>query len=222
MSEAAEYSPPTRRWTAALGARLLVTLTRLVTGAQARWIGASPTWSSRPPQRVYFANHTSHLDALVLWAALPPVLRACTRPVAAADYWDRPGPRGWIARDLLNAVLVDRSSAKGGREALDRLNAALAEGASLILFPEGARGDGVVIGGLKAGLYFVAKAWPGVELVPVYLQNLCRILPKGEILPVPLLGSSTFGPPIRLEPGEGRWEFLQRARNALIALGGQP
>jgi len=218
MNEAPVYSPPPRHWTAAFGAGLLVTLTRLVAGAQARWVGAKPA----SIQRVYFANHSSHLDALVLWAALPPGLRACTRPVAAADYWDRPGLRGWIARKLLNAVLVDRSSARGGREALTRLSEALAEGASLILFPEGTRGDGITIGELKPGLYFVAKERPDLELVPVYLQNLCRILPKGEILPVPLLGSSTFGPPIHLEPGEGRTAFLDRARNALIALGGQP
>jgi 1-acyl-sn-glycerol-3-phosphate acyltransferase len=173
-------------------------------------------------QRVYFANHSSHLDALVLWAALPPELRGRTRPVAAADYWDRPGVRGWIARKLLDAVLVDRSSAKGGREALERLTSALADGASLILFPEGTRGDGVTIGELKPGLYFVAKERPDIELVPVYLQNLCRILPKGEILPVPLLGSSTFGPPLRLNPGETRQDFLVRARDALVALGGQP
>ena len=218
MSDAPAYSPSARHWTETFGAGLLVTLTRLITGAQAHWVGSAPTHA----QRVYFANHSSHLDALVLWAALPPELRVCTRPVAAADYWDKPGLRGWIARNLLNAVLVDRSSAKGGREALARLNEALAEGASLILFPEGTRGDGVTIGELKPGLYFVAKERPAVELVPVFLQNLCRILPKGEILPVPLLGSSTFGPPIHLAPGEGRRAFLDRARNALIALGGQP
>lgn len=207
-----------RPWTEALAAGVLVTLTRLVTGAQARWVGSAPTTG----QRVYFANHSSHLDALVLWAALPPELRGHTRPVAAADYWDRPGVRGWIARNLLNAVLVDRSSARGGREALERLTQALAEGASLILFPEGTRGDGVNIGDLKPGIYFVAKSRPDVELVPVYLQNLCRILPKGEILPVPLLGSSTFGPPLQLSPGETRGDFLVRARDALVTLGGQP
>jgi 1-acyl-sn-glycerol-3-phosphate acyltransferase len=195
-----------------------VTLTRLIAGAQARWAGGPPTSA----QRVYFANHSSHLDALVLWAALPPDLRARTRPVAAADYWDRPGLRGWIARNLLNAVLVDRSSARGGREALARLSEALATGASLIIFPEGTRGDGITIGEMKPGLYFVAKERPELELVPVYLQNLCRILPKGEVLPVPLLGSSTFGPPLHLKPGEGRRAFLDRARNALIDLGGQP
>lgn len=207
-----------RPWTQALAAGVLVTLTRLVTGAQARWVGSAPITA----QRVYFANHSSHLDALVLWAALPPELRGHTRPVAAADYWDRPGVRGWIARNLLDAVLVDRSSARGGREALERLTQALAEGASLILFPEGTRGDGVNIGDLKPGIYFVAKSRPDVELVPVYLQNLCRILPKGEILPVPLLGSSTFGPPLQLSPGETRRDFLVRARDALVTLGGQP
>jgi 1-acyl-sn-glycerol-3-phosphate acyltransferase len=218
MNQAPVYSPAPRHWTAALGAGLLVALTRLVAGAQARWVGTAPTST----QRVYFANHSSHLDALVLWSALPPGLRACTRPVAAADYWDWPGLRRWIARNLLNAVLVDRSSARGGREALTRLSEALAEGASLILFPEGTRGDGITISELKPGLYFVAKERPELELVPVYLQNLCRILPKGEILPVPLLGSSTFGPPIRLEPGEGRRAFLDRARSAMVALEGQP
>ncbi len=201
-----------------LAAKGLVALTRLVTGAQAHWVGNAPTAS----QRVYFANHSSHLDTLVLWAALPPRLRVQTRPVAAADYWDRPGPKGWIARRLLNAVLVDRTGGKGGREALARLDEALGQGASLILFPEGTRGDGTSIGLLKPGLYFIAKARPDLELVPVYLQNLCRILPKGEILPVPLLGSSTFGPSLRIAPGEGRREFLERARNALIALGEQP
>ncbi len=220
MSEPAIYTPPPRSRTADLAAGVLVALTRLVTGAQARWVGPAP--GPEATQRVYFANHSSHLDALVLWAALPSDLRRRTRPVAAADYWDRPGLRGWISRELLNAVLVDRGSAQGGREALARLSSALAAGASLILFPEGTRGDGVTIGDLKPGLYFVAKERPDLDLVPVYLQNLCRILPKGEILPVPLLGSSTFGPPLRLEPGEGRRTFLDRARNALIALGGQP
>ena len=89
----------------------------------------------------------------MLWAAFPPGLRERTRPMAAADHWDRPGLRGWIARDILNAVLVDRSGATGGREALARLSQALADGASLILFPEGIRGDGVSIGELKPGPY---------------------------------------------------------------------
>ncbi|MFZ0789498.1 MAG: lysophospholipid acyltransferase family protein, partial [Chromatiaceae bacterium] len=149
-----------------------------------------------------------------------------TRPVAAADYWDRAGLRRWLARRVLNAVLVDRVAAqeglKGSREALRCITTALAQGDSLILFPEGTRGDGVEVAELKPGLYIVARERPEVELVPVYLQNLSRILPKGEYLPVPLLASTTFGSPIRLEPGEGRPAFLERARQAIASLGAEP
>lgn len=213
---------PDQGLSARLARALLVGLTRLVTGAQARWLDAVPA----EVQRVYFANHSSHLDTLVIWSALPPELRAHTRPVAAADYWDRPGLRRWLARRVLNAVLVDRAAAaeglKGSREALRCILAALGQGDSLILFPEGTRGDGVQVGELKPGLFLVARERPGVGLVPVYLQNLSRILPKGEALPVPLLASVTFGGAIRLEPGEGRREFLERARQAIVALGAGP
>jgi 1-acyl-sn-glycerol-3-phosphate acyltransferase len=201
--------------TAPPAARLLAFLTRLITGVRARWVGSAPTSA----QRVYYANHTSHLDTLVIWASLPAGIRAHTRPVAAADYWDRPGLRRWLTSKVLNALLVERSGGSGSREALHRIDQALAAGDSLIIFPEGTRGDGITVGELKPGLYFVAHQRPGVELVPVYLQDLSRILPKGEVLPVPLLGSATFGAPLTLAPGEDRHAFLQRARAALVALG---
>lgn len=196
-------------------AGLLVGLTRLITGVRARWVRGAPT----PGQCVYYANHSSHLDTLVIWASLPQPLRDKTRAVAAADYWDKPGLRRWLATRVLNALLVERAGGCGSRDALHRIDAALAAGDSLILFPEGTRGDGTAIGELKPGIYFVAKQRPDVELVPVYLQDLNRILPKGEFLPVPLLGSAIFGAPLSLEPGENRQHFLARARAALINLG---
>lgn len=202
--------------TARLAGRALAALTRLITGVTARWDCCAPTTA----QRVYFANHTSHLDTLVIWASLPAALRAHTRPVAAADYWDRPGPRRWLAGEVLNALLVERAGGCGSREALRHIAGALAAGDSLILFPEGTRGDGTSIGELKPGLYFVARQRPDVELVPVYLQDLNRILPKGERLPVPIIGSATFGAPIALAPEETREAFLTRARAALLALRG--
>lgn len=203
---------------AATAAGALAFLTRLITGVRARGLGADAVDSGPAGQRVYFANHTSHLDTLVIWASLPAALRRVTRPVAAADYWDRPGPRRWLACEVLNALLVDRAGGGGSREALRRIDGALASGDSLILFPEGTRGDGSHIGELKPGLYFIAHQRPGVALVPVYLQNLSRILPKGEVLPVPILGSAVFGPPLTLNPGEARQAFLDRARAALLGL----
>lgn len=208
---------------ASLAAGLLAGLTRLITGVRARWVCADPSVgpSAAPSTapRVYFANHASHLDTLVIWASLPKPLRARVRPVAAADYWDRPGLRRWLATRVLNALLVQRSGGSGSREALRRLVATLEAGDSLILFPEGTRGDGTSIGELRPGIYFVAQQCPDVDLIPVQLHNLSRILPKGELLPVPILGSATFGAPMRLAPGEDRDAFLNRARAALIDLG---
>ena len=89
---------------------------------------------------------------------------------------------------------------------------------SVILFPEGTRGSGDEPARFKSGLYYIAKARPTLELVPVYLENLGRILPKGEFLPVPLLATATFGSPLRLVEGESRDAFLERARAAIIAL----
>lgn len=200
-----------------LTASLLAGLTRLITGVRAIWVDQLGEQTDTP--RVYFANHSSHLDTLVIWASLPAGLRARTRPVAAADYWDRPGLRRWLALQVLRALPVERGGGAGGRDALRHLIAALDAGDSLILFPEGTRGDGRQIGQLRAGLYHVARERREAALVPVYLDNLSRILPKGEYLPVPLIGRVSFGQPIHLAANESRETFLERARNALLDLG---
>jgi 1-acyl-sn-glycerol-3-phosphate acyltransferase len=199
-------------------AALLVLLMRLVTGVRAQWVNCEIT--DRP--RIYFANHSSHLDALVIWAALPRNLRVRTRPVAARDYWGQTAIRRYLAQKVFHAVLIDRNNSRMYRELLDTIQISFEQGYSLILFPEGTRGDGVAVGDFKPGIYHLARIRPDLELVPVYLQNLSRILPKGEIFPIPILGSATFGPPIRLEPGEGKETFLTRARSSLSEIGGNP
>jgi 1-acyl-sn-glycerol-3-phosphate acyltransferase len=204
--------------TATPAATLLVGLTRLITGVRAQWIDGTPP--APGIQRVYFANHASHLDTLVIWSSLPPPLRRQTSPVAAMDYWSRHGLRRWLAVSVFQAILIERGTG-GARESLRHLIGALDEGRSLILFPEGSRGDGQHIGELRAGLYHIARERPDVELVPVFLENLSRILPKGEYLPVPVIASARFGQPIRLEPNEERPAFLERARRSLCTLGGR-
>ncbi len=198
---------------ASLAASLLVGLTRLITGVQVRWAGCEP----RVCQRLYYANHSSHLDTIVIWSALPSALRNHTAPVAAADYWECSRLRRFLAREVFHAVLINRGA--GARDALARISAALSLGNSLIFFPEGTRGNGATVGELKAGLYHIARDHPMIELVPVYLQNLNRILPKGEILPVPLVGNATFGAPLPRVADESREDFLRRARAALVELG---
>ena len=196
-------------------AGLLATAARLISGAQARWFNCEP--ESR--QRIYFANHTSHLDPLVLWAALPPEIRAVTRPVAARDYWSRDKVRRYIASRIFHAVLIDRCEhTLGGHAILEALHDALDRGASLILFPEGTRGNGDGLAPFKGGLYYLCKLKPDLEAVPVCLENLNRVLPKGEFLPVPLLSRVTFGPPIQPAGTEDKDAFLDRARDAVRQL----
>ena len=191
----------------------LLALVRLLTGAQARWYGCPPM----AEQRIYFANHQSHADLVMIWAALPRELRSITRPIAARDYWTKSRFRQWITTAVFNAVYVERER-KGEEDPLQPLAEALQAGDSLIIFPEGTRGHAEEPQPFKAGLYHLAQRFPQVVLVPAWIDNIQRVMPKGEVVPVPILCSVTFGAPIQLEPGEERRAFLDRARDAVIAL----
>ena len=202
---------------AAIAGRGLVIIVRLVTAPRAIWAGIEPI----PRQRVYFANHTSNADFPTVWAVLPGFLRENTRPVAASDYWLKSRLRAFFGRDVLKAVLINRDRA--GRDPLEDpvalMVAAVDEGASLILFPEGMRNlteDPVL--DFKTGLFHLANARPEIDLVPVWIDNLNSVLPKGEVVPVPLICTVTFGAPLHLRPGEDKDIFLDRARMALTAL----
>lgn len=193
---------------------LLVFLAKLISGANVRWVGCAPDVR----QRIYFANHTSNLDAVVIWASLPPPVRALARPVAARDYWIKDPLRRHLANKVLNAVLIERKQPTVRDNPLAAMLAAMGDRHSLIIFPEGGRQTGAEMAPFKGGLFHLAKDRPDVELVPVLIENLNRILPKGEFLPVPLLGSVSFGAPVKLEVGEARPEFLGRAQAAVKAL----
>ncbi|KQP48694.1 lysophospholipid acyltransferase family protein [Pseudorhodoferax sp. Leaf274] len=192
---------------------LLLGLVRLLTGAQARWWGCPPM----AEQRIYFANHQSHADLVMIWAALPAELRGITRPIAAKDYWTKTPLRQWITTAVFNAVYVDRERTEG-QDPLAPLVQALDAGDSIILFPEGTRGHAEEPQAFKAGLYNLAQRFPQVVLVPAWIHNVQRVMPKGEVVPVPILCSVTFGAPMQLQPDESRQDFLARARDAVVAL----
>lgn len=194
--------------------RLLVGLVRLLVGAHGRWLGCEP----KPVQRIYFANHSSHLDTLALWAALPPLLRQRTRPVAARDYWGKGGLRGFIAEHGFRAVYIERDRERRDGDPLEPLCEALAAGDSLIIFPEGTRSPDPLPQPFKAGLYHLAQRHPQAELVAVYLDTLHRAMPKGSLLPVPLTCMVRFGRALRLAEGEDKESFLQRAHAAVVEL----
>ncbi|MBV8154454.1 MAG: 1-acyl-sn-glycerol-3-phosphate acyltransferase [Candidatus Eremiobacteraeota bacterium] len=196
---------------------------RFIAGVNATWHDPKPL----PKQTVFLANHTSHLDFVVLWASLPRELRARTRPVAAQDYWDH-GMKKFLAVDVFNAILVPRhrdgvASAERANDTIDRIAREMGDAYSIIIFPEGTRGDGEEVARFKSGLYYLCQRKPGIQLVPVYMENLNRILPKGEFAPVPFISRVTFGSPTRYDaPGgsqsESKEVFLTRMRDAVLAL----
>ena len=194
---------------------------RLISGVNVRWVDSEPDTR----QTVYFANHTSHLDFVVLWSSLPAEIRARTRPVAAQDYWEK-GLRQAVAVNVFQAVLVARRTARqegqassgDPKQAIEQMLDAMGSDNSLILFPEGTRGTGEEVAAFKSGLYYLCQRRPGLRLVPGYLNNLNRILPKGEFLPVPFISRLTFGLALTLAPDEPKPAFLTRAREALCRL----
>lgn len=203
------------RLLAALFTIAVIVFTRLLTAVQARWLGCVPA----PIQRIYYANHASHGDFVLVWTVLPPALRNKTRPVAGADYWRKTFIHRFIALKIFRAVLIDRLRPQCGSNPLAPMIDALDDGASLILFPEGTRNaTDTQLLPFKGGIYHLSRRRPDVEMVPVWIANLNRVLPKGEIVPVPLLCTVTFGAPLKFETGEMKADFLARARDALLNL----
>ena len=194
---------------------LLAGVSWAVTGVRPIWHGCAPQGG----QRIYFANHTSHGDFVLVSSCLPADERARTAAVAGADYWNAGPVRRFLANTLLRTVLVERNWVVRDRDPLAVLIDALDSGHSLIFFPEGTRNTGEEpLLRFRSGLYNLALARPEVELVPCWVENMSRVWPKGTLLPLPLLCRVVFGAPVALEEGEERHAFLDRARQALLAL----
>lgn len=191
---------------------ILIQAARLATGAQARWQGCAPACG----QRIYVANHSSHLDFVLLSSALPWPLRRQTRPVAAAEYWTSGPVRRYLITQVFRGVLLGRQGFEWNP--LEPVAGALRQGDSLIFFPEGTRGFGQTLQVLKPGIFHLARRFPSVDIVPVWIENSYRILPKGFAVPVPLLSSITFGAALRWSDGQPQEEFLALVREAIEAL----
>ena len=194
---------------------LIMLFARALTGVRAIWRGSLPV----PVQRVYFANHGSHGDFVLIWTTLPVRMRRATRPVAGQDYWSASRLRRFIANQVFNALLIDREPPPGAPSPVDSMADALHRGESLILFPEGTRNIGETpLLPFKSGLFHLGRRCPHVELVPVWIDNIRRVIPKGQWLPVPMICSVTYGAPLAIEPEEEKDAFTRRAEAAVLAL----
>ena len=195
-------------------ADILAMLVRIATGV--RVVGEVEGWTGK--SCVFFANHGSNLDALVIWAALPREIRESTSPVAARDYWTKNAIRRWISGKIFHAVLLNRKGRPDNRShPLQGVFDTLEGGRSIIIFPEGTRSPDGTLNVFKSGIFHIREKFPECTMIPVSLQNLNRILPKGPSMPLPLIGRITVHPPLADMADESRVDFLARARAAVAA-----
>jgi 1-acyl-sn-glycerol-3-phosphate acyltransferase len=193
----------------------MIAVAKLVTGARSLW--------QTPPEAgptVYFANHNSHADFALVWATLPRDLRYATRPVAGADYWLAKPLRRFVGVEVINALMIAR---EGGNlrenNPVRQMSAALQAGDSLIMFPEGTRNmSEKPLQEIKSGIYHLAKACPDARFVPVWIDNVQRVLPKGMIVPIPLACTVRYGAPLQFVPDMGKKGFLDLVRESLLNL----
>jgi len=202
-------------WIDAILASAICGFARILTGVRARWQGSAPVAGPR----VYYANHASHADFVLVWACLPRDLRERTHPVAGLDYWNRDPFRRFAANRLFGSVLIDRNSKTRKEDPIRQMGTTLEGGDALIVFPEGTRNtsDARLLP-FKSGIYHLAVACPEVEFVPVWIENLSRVMPKGQFVPVPLLCTITIGAPLKIRASEDKATFVARTREALLNL----
>lgn len=203
---------------AKLIANCILYLCRLISGVQAEVRDADFPDGTL----IFYANHSSHLDAMVILSLLPEAIREKTFLAASREYWQATALRRYISNRVFKTVMIARDgedTKSGAFAAITDMSTVLKEGNSLIIFPEGTRSFGQTVSEFKRGIYHLARKNRTVQFVPVYLENMNRIMPKGELLIIPLLGRAIFGKPIRLNEGEDKDAFLIRVRNELVVLG---
>ena len=176
-----------RRAAAACTGGSLFLLVSFLTGIRTKFEGDI---RFSPERKVYFANHNSHADFVMVWISLPKKWRRAARPVAGADYWLKSAFRRFLINHVFNGLLIMRNGSDP----------------KAVLLP------------FKSGIYHLARENPDVGFVPVWIDNISRVLPKNKLVPVPVLCSVSLGEPLHLREGEEKDAFLHRAREAMLAL----
>lgn len=171
------------------------------------------------------ANHQSHADTPVVFAALPPSARERFVAAAAQDYFFQGGPQQFLSRVLFNAIPIARDR-RGGQDPLRHLSRALREGYILLMFPEGTRSTDGTLGPFRAGIGKLIAEYPGTPVVPTWIGGTTRVMPKGVLIPRPRRVVVRFGEPLQLKAHpkfRATWQSAaDEIRDAILHLGDYP
>lgn len=172
------------------------------------------------------ANHSSHADTAVIYASLPRRVRSRVVAAAAEDYFFRGGPLQISSRILFNAVPVSREARRGGPDPLRHIVRALREGYGVLYYPEGTRSSDGSVGQFRAGIGRMVAEFPGLPVVPVWIEGATRVMPKGKTVPRPRRMKVRFGEPLHLQAHpryRATWQTAaDQVRDAVIALSDEP
>lgn len=162
---------------------------------------------------IYYANHSSNLDSIIIWLSLTSEERQNTCFIGASDYWDKGIIRKYVLQYIFNGKTIQRKGSLFSNNPINILENILIEGKSIVIFPEGTRNlISEDIQDFKSGLYHLAKKMPNIPLIPIYLSNTQKMMPKGTFIPLPIICQSYFGSAFFFTPNENKLLFLTNAK----------
>ena len=169
-------------------------------------------------QFIIIANHNSHMDTMAIMSAIPSRYIHRVHPIAARDFFGGSLFKKFLMRYLVNATLIKRDRTDPENDPIDSMDKMLKKSRSLILYPEGSRGIPGVMSNFKKGLGYLIQRNPDVDVIPVYLDNVYKTLPKGKKLILPYNCSINFGEPIKFNSYELEdiLESSEKAINKLV------
>ncbi len=169
-----------------------------------------------PPPLIFTPNHHSHLDTPLSIYAIPEPWRHKLVVAAAADYFFTTNAKGGAAALALNALPIDRDST--GRKSADQIRDLMADGWSLLIYPEGGRSPDGWGQDFKGGAAYLSSR-TGAAVVPMFIDGTGPIFGKGMKRPKPGRTTVVFGRPILPLPDENTRRFNARIEAAVTLLG---
>ncbi len=153
-------------------------------------------------QFILIANHNSHMDTMAIMSAIPSRYIHKVHPIAARDFFGGSLFKKILMRYLVNATLIQRDREDPNNDPIESMDKMLKKSRSLILFPEGSRGVPGIMTKFKKGLGYLIQRNPEINVIPVYLDNVYKTLPRGKNLILPYNCSIKFGDPIEFKSME--------------------